>query len=156
MVIEFGIWKVGVSAQGKRDPSGGKWALFFQAQFCVAVSPGRFLCPQGAIQHSLHSKQISYWSLWAPTGSQCPNISLVLMVLWMQRWFLWKLKRFGSLQDPRAAPLNKLSMMHSASSHPQTNELIVIFFSSGILLSPIKLLSQSSWNKSTILLHNSF
>lgn len=42
-------------------------------------------------------------------------------------------------------PLKKLSMMCSASSHPQMNELIkLIFFCSGILRSPIKLLSQSS------------
>lgn len=43
-------------------------------------------------------------------------------------------------------PLKRLSMLGSASSHPQMNELIIIvifFFCPGILCSPIKLLSQS-------------
>lgn len=144
-----GRWKI--SSREKRGHRGRKWVFFFKGHFCLAVSPERFLCPPGVTEHSLDSKEgsVGFDNPWTAAWGSC---SLGVSVASVEADKVWLLAGSNG-----CSPLKEPSLTRSARSHPQTNELIKLFFlCSGILHSPIKLLSQSSWNKSAILLHNSF
>lgn len=79
MLIAFGSWKVGVLAQGKREThSGGKTCFILQGAFCPAVSQGKFLYLHEVIECFLSSEETSCWFLWALTGAESLNISVVL------------------------------------------------------------------------------
>lgn len=75
------IWELesgSFSSREKRDPQWGKTCFILQGAFCPAVSQGKFLYLHEVIECFLSSKETSCWFLWALTGAESLNISVVL------------------------------------------------------------------------------
>lgn len=149
------IWELegGISAQEKREVAEGENQ--FQSSRDISASlflqEGSWACQESWSTPWVARKVcVGFPNTWTPAWCCCSLAVSMVSVEADKGWFLTGSNGCSPLKEP--------SLMRSACSHPQTNELIKLFFCvcSGILHSPIKLLSQSSWNKSTTLLHNSF
>lgn len=148
------IWELegGRSAQGKREATEGENEFFSSRDIfaLLFLQEGSCACQESRSTPWIPRKvSVGFDNPWTAAWGSCSLGVSVASVEAEKVWFL-----AGS---NGCSPLKEPSLTRSACSHPQTNELIKLFFlCSGILHSPIKLLSQSSWNKSAILLHNSF